>query len=70
MEIILGAIIFLILYTIGAVLAYVKTGDKIYKQNKQPSEEEAKLLMCMILFYPLFFAEINTIIKHMEQKRF
>lgn len=62
-------LICLLLYVIGAVLVYGNTSKKLNEQNKEPSPEEAKTLMYMIALYPLFYSEINLIIKHCDERK-
>lgn len=52
------------LYLLGAWLVYRQTNQKVNDQNIELIPEEAQMLMGMILLYPLYYSEIDIILKH------
>lgn len=56
-------------YVAGVLVVYHQANNKMNAQNKEPSPEEARLLMFMIFCFPLYYPEINLIIKHCSLKK-
>jgi hypothetical protein len=57
------------LYILGIYFVYKKTNKKLNYLNKKVSPTESTLLMQMIVFYPIFYPEIDIIIKHCESEK-
>lgn len=58
-------IVFLV-YIAGAVLTYRHVNKKINEANKQPTGQEAQILLTMISLWIFFYPELDVIIRNME----
>ncbi len=58
--VVLTLIAVILLYFIGLILVYAKTNNDMNMNNIKPNGDEARMLLMLIVLYPIFYPEISV----------